>query len=59
MHLKVTELCSKWLDVSSKELSLAKSVEDTEVGSHNNTTQSLTQQVDMVFWNSLIDEEIE
>ena len=56
MHLKVTELCSKWLDVSSKELSLAKSVEETEVGSHNNT---LTQQVDMVFWNSLIDEEIE
>ena len=49
MHLKVTELCSKWLDVSSKELSLVKSVEETEVGCHNNTTQPLNQLVDIVF----------
>lgn len=59
MHLQITEMCTKWLDVSSKEAAMARSVEGIEFGSSNNAPQSLTQQVDTEFWNSLIDEEIE
>jgi hypothetical protein len=59
MHLKVTEMTAKWLDVSSKEATMATSVEEIESGSLGNANQTLTQQVDTAFWTSLIDEEIE
>lgn len=59
MHLQVTEMTTKWLEVSSKEAEMARSVEGTELRSPSNAAQSLTQQVDTEFWNSLIAEEIE
>ena len=57
MHLKVTEMTAKWLDISTKKVT--NSVEVIEFGSLNNANQILTQQVDTAFWNSLIEEEIE
>ena len=52
-------MTAKWLDVSSKEATMARSVEEIESGSLGNANQTLTQQVDTAFWTSLIDEEIE
>ena len=59
MHLKVTEMTAKWLDISTKEAKMARSAEVIEFGSLGNANPILTQQVDTAFWNSLIDEEIE
>ena len=50
---------AKCLDKSSKEAAMARSVKVVELGSLGNANQTLTQQVETAFWNSLIDEEIE
>jgi hypothetical protein len=55
---KVTEASIKWLDLTKKEAALLPSANDTDARGVNSTNQSFSQ-VDTVFWNTLISEEIE